>query len=195
MTGLFGGAFDPPHNGHLALARAALDHFGLERLVIAPGGQPPLKAGEVGADVETRLRLAEAAFADVPRTEISRIDIDRPQPAYSDDTVRWASERWGEVVFLIGADRFADFLDWKAPDEVLRYARLGVATRPGVSREDLDHVLARLQQPERVEFFEIPAVDASSREIRRLVAAGEPIEDVVPPRVAALIEELGVYRP
>jgi nicotinate-nucleotide adenylyltransferase len=195
MTGLFGGAFDPPHNGHLALARTALDHLALERLVIAPGGQPPLKAGEVGADAETRLRLAEAAFADVPRTEISRIDVDRPQPAYSDDTVRWASERWGEIVFLIGADRFADFLEWKAPDEVLRHARLGVATRPGVSREDLDHVLAQLEQPERVEFFEIPVVDVSSSEIRRRVAAGEPIDGLVPPRVAALIEELGVYRP
>jgi nicotinate-nucleotide adenylyltransferase len=194
MTGIFGGAFDPPHNGHLALARAALDHFGLERLVIAVGGQPPLKDAEVGADAETRLRLAEAAFADVPRTEVSRIDVDRPQPAYSHDTVRWASERWGGIVFLIGADRFADFLRWKAPDEVLRYAQLGVATRPGVSRGQLGEVLSRLERPERVELFEIPVVDVSSRDIRRRVAAGEPIDALVPPSVAALIVEGDLYR-
>lgn len=193
MTGLFGGAFDPPHNGHLALARAALDHFGLERLVIAVGGQPPLKDAEPGADAETRLRLAAAAFAGVPRTEISRIDVDRPQPAYSRDTVRWASERWGEIVFLVGADRFADFAAWKAPEEVLRYARLGVATRPGVPREQLEGVLAGLARPDRVEFFEIPAVEVSSREIRRRVAAGDPIDSLVPAAVAGLIEKLGLY--
>jgi nicotinate-nucleotide adenylyltransferase len=194
MTGIFGGAFDPPHNGHLTLARAALDHFGLERLVIAPGGRPPLKDAETVTDPETRLRLVEAAFSGMPRTEISRIDVDRPQPAYSHDTVRWASERWSEPVFLIGADRFGDFLRWKAPDEVLRYARLGVATRPGVSREQFDEVLSQLERPDRVELFEIPAVDVSSREIRRRVAAGEPIDGLVPPAVAALIAELGLYR-
>jgi nicotinate-nucleotide adenylyltransferase len=194
MTGIFGGAFDPPHNGHVALARAALDHFELERLVIAVGGTPPLKDVEVATDAETRLRLAEAAFADVPRTEVSRIDVDRPQPAYSHDTVRWAREHWGEIVFLIGADRFTDFLRWKAPDEVLRYARLGVATRPGVKREQLKEVLSQLERPNQVELFEIPALDVSSREIRRRVAAGEPIDGLVPPAVAALIAEDDLYR-
>jgi nicotinate-nucleotide adenylyltransferase len=194
VTGLLGGAFDPPHNGHLALARAALDHFGLERLVVAPGGQPPLKGETVETDAETRLRLVETAFAGLPRTEVSRIDIDRPQPAYSDETVRRASERWGEIVFVVGADRFADFLRWKAPNEILRHARLGVATRPGVSRDECEHVLAGLEQPHRVAFFEIPAVDVSSREIRRLVAAGEHVDDLVPPPVARLISELGLYR-
>ena len=194
MIGIFGGAFDPPHNGHLALARAAGDHFKLDRLVIAVGGQPPLKASAVTTGAETRLRLAEAAFADVAGTEVSRIDVDRSQPAYSHDTVRWAHERWGDVVFLIGADRFADFLQWKAPGEVVRYARLGVATRPGVGREQLDAVLSQLERPERVEFFEIPEVDVSSREIRRRVGVGEPIVDLVPPLVAELIDELGLYR-
>jgi nicotinate-nucleotide adenylyltransferase len=194
MTGVFGGAFDPPHNGHLALARAAIDHFRLDRLVIAVGGQPPLKDFAVVTDAETRLRLADAAFADVHGAEVSRIDVDRPQPAYSHDTVRWARGRWGDLVFLVGADRFVDFPRWKAPDEVLRYARLGVATRPGVARRELETVLSQLGRPEQVEFFEIPEVDVSSREIRRRVAAGEPIDHLVPPRVTALIDELGLYR-
>jgi len=194
VTGLFGGAFDPPHNGHVALARAAVDHFALERLVIAPAGEPPLKAAPVGADAETRLQLTEAAFRDLPRMEVSRIDVDRPQPAYSHDTVRVARERWGEIVFLIGADRLADFPHWKAPKEVLRYARLGVATRPGIEPGALQNVLRALAHPDRIELFEIPCVDVSSHEIRRRVAAGEPIAALVPAPVAALIDELALYR-
>jgi nicotinate-nucleotide adenylyltransferase len=192
VTGLFGGTFDPPHNGHIALARAAMNQFGLERLVVTVGGQTPGK--ETLVDAETRLRLAEAAFADVPRAEISRMDIDREQPAYSHETVRRARERWGEIVFLVGADRFADFLDWKAPNEVLQHARLGVATRPGVDEAALREVLAHLERPEQVTFFPIEQIDVSSSDIRRRVTAGEAYEHLVPPPVARLIEELGLYR-
>ena len=192
MTGLLGGTFDPPHNGHLALARAAVDHFGLDRLVVTVGGQTPGK--ETLVDAETRLRLAEAAFADVPRVEISRLDIDREQPAYSHETVRRARKRWGEVVFLVGADRFADFLDWKAPNEVLQHARLGVATRPGVDEAALRDVLEHVERPEQVTFFPIEQIDVSSSDIRRRVAAGEAYEHLVPPPAARLIEELGLYR-
>jgi nicotinate-nucleotide adenylyltransferase len=195
MTGLFGGTFNPPHNGHLALARAALDHFSLERLVVAPAGEPPLKDHDGLLDSEIRYRLAEAAFGELPRTEVSRIDMDRSQPAYSHDTVRLARERWGDVVFLVGADRFADFPRWQAPDEVLHYARLGVATRPRVPLEAVERVLSQLARPDRVEFFEIPDVDVASKDVRRLVAEGAAIDELVPPRVAALISELGLYRP
>jgi nicotinate-nucleotide adenylyltransferase len=192
VTGVLGGTFDPPHNGHLTLSRAALDHFRLERLVVAVGGQTPGK--ETLVDAETRLRLAETAFADVPRTEVSRMDIDREQPAYSHETVRRARERWGEIVFLVGADRFADFLGWKAPNEVLRHARLGVATRPGVDEAAFRDVLEQLDRPEQVTFFPIEQIDISSSDIRRRVASGEPYENLVPPPVARLIEELGLYR-
>jgi nicotinate-nucleotide adenylyltransferase len=191
VTGLFGGTFDPPHNGHLALAHAAVDYFGLERLVVTVGQTP---GKQTPVDAETRLSLAEAAFTDVPRVEISRIDIDRDQPAYSHETVRRARERWGEIVFLVGADRFADFLDWKAPNEVLQHARLGVATRPGVDEAALREVLAHLERPEQVTFFPIEQIDVSSSDIRRRVAAGEPYEHLIRPPVARLIEELGLYR-
>jgi nicotinate-nucleotide adenylyltransferase len=192
LTGLFGGTFDPPHNGHLALARAAVDRFGLERLVVTVGGQTPGK--ETLVDAETRLRLTEAAFADVPRVEISRMDIDREQPAYSHETVRRACERWGEIVFLVGADRFADFLDWKAPNEVLQHARLGVATRPGVDEVALRDVLEHVERPEQVTFFPIGDIDVSSSDIRRRIAAGEAYGHLVPAPVARLIEELRLYR-
>jgi nicotinate-nucleotide adenylyltransferase len=192
VLGLLGGTFDPPHEGHVVLARAGIEHFGLDRLFVAPTGRTPGKA--VASDPEIRLRLAEAAFVDVPGAEVSRIDVDRPQPAYSFETVRWVRDRWGEPVFLVGADRFADFLSWERPNDVLRVARLGVATRPGFDKERLAPVLAAVEQPERVELFEIPPVPVSSSDVRRRVAAGEPIDGLVPPGVARLIEELGLYR-
>ncbi len=192
MTGIFGGTFDPPHNGHVALARRALKHFGLERLIVLVTGQTPGKPS--GTDPDLRLRLAEAAFAGLPGVELSRFDVDRPQPAYTYETVRWASEEWGDVVFLVGADRFADFLSWEQPEEILRYARLGVATRPGFPREELDVVLERLQRPERVKFFEIEEVPVSARDVRARAARGEPIDALVPPGVVRLIAELNLYR-
>jgi nicotinate-nucleotide adenylyltransferase len=192
VTGLLGGTFNPPHNGHVALARDAVRHFDLERLLVTVTGQTPHK--DVDVDAEIRFRLAEAAFADVPYTEVSRLDIDRPQPAYSLDTVRWARERWGDIVFIVGADRFADFLSWHQPDEVLRYARLGVATRPGVRPDSLDAVLAAVERPGQVEFFDVEPVAVSSSEVRRRVARGQTIDGLVPPPVAELIASLGLYR-
>ena len=190
--GLLGGTFDPPHVGHVELARRGIEHFGLERLLVAPTGRTPGK--EVASDPEIRIRLAEAAFADVPGAEVSRIDVDRAQPAYSFETVRWVHDRWGEPLFLVGADRFADFLHWREPNQVLRFARLGVATRPGFDLRELAPVLAAVEQPERVEFFEIPPIPVSSTEVRNRVAAGLPVDDLVPPAVARLISELGLYR-
>ena len=191
-TGLLGGTFDPPHLGHLALADAAIERFRLERLVVVVTGVPPHK--ETLTNSETRFRLAEAAFAGRDKVEVSRHELDRAGPSYTVDTARWAAREWGDAIFLVGADEFADFLRWRDPDEVLEHVRLGVGTRPGYRREDLELVLASLVRPDRVEFFEIPAVPISSREIRRRVADEEEIEGLVPERVAVLIDELHLYR-
>jgi nicotinate-nucleotide adenylyltransferase len=190
-TGLLGGAFDPPHRGHVALAHAAIERFGLERLVVVVTGDPPHK--DVETDAETRFRLADAAFAEIPGLELSRHELERTGPSHTVDTARWAEREWGDVVFLVGADEFADFLRWKEPDEILEHVRLGVATRPGYPRERLDEVLSGLRRPERVELFEIPSVDVSSTEIRRRAARGEPIDDLVPGAVERLVVEHGVY--
>jgi nicotinate-nucleotide adenylyltransferase len=95
--------------------------------------------------------------------------------------------RYPDPLFLIGADEFCDFLSWKEPDAVLELARLGVATRPGFPRERLERVVARLEHPERVEFFDIEPVPVSSTEVRVRLDRGEPIEGLVPPAVAQLI--------
>jgi nicotinate-nucleotide adenylyltransferase len=192
LTGLLGGAFDPPHNAHVALAQTAISQFALERLVVVVTGIPSHK--DVDTPAEVRFALAEAAFQGLPGVELSRHEIDLGSPAYTVDTVRWAADRYGEIVFLVGADEFAGFLSWRDPDGVLRAARLGVATRPGYPRQRLDAVLARLAQPARVELFGIPAMPISSTEVRARVSRNEPIDELVPPAVAELIDRLGVYR-
>ena len=155
-------------------------------------GRPPHK--EVPVDAETRFRLAAAAFAGLPRVELSRFEVERDAPAHTLETVRYAERAWRDVVFLIGADEFADFLSWHEPNAVLEHARLGVATRPGIARDDLDRVLSQLERPERVEMFTIPPVAISSSDVRLRVERGEPIDGLVPPRVADLIAELDLYR-
>jgi nicotinate-nucleotide adenylyltransferase len=182
VTGLLGGAFDPPHVGHVALADAAQRELRLSELVVIVVADPGHK--DVHCPVETRLALAQAAFPGRP------VEVDRH--ARTVDMLREGS--WDDPIFLIGADEFADFPSWKEPETVLGLARLGVASRPGYPRERLEEVLAALTQPARVLFFEIEPLPVSSREIRERVARGEPIDGLVPPAVAAEIVGRGLYR-
>ncbi len=135
-VGLLGGTFDPPHLGHVALARRAIEALGLEQLIVVVVGEAPHKPVET--DAETRFRLAEAAFADIPDVELSRHELDREGPSYTVDTARWAAERYGDVLFVVGADEFADFPDWREPHAILDAVRLAVATRPGTDRARVD---------------------------------------------------------
>jgi nicotinate-nucleotide adenylyltransferase len=181
LTGLLGGAFDPPHVGHVALAGAAKQHFGLPRLTILVAEQPGHKGTHLPA--ETRLDLARAAFPD----DDVRLD---PYPR-TIDLLR--AESFDDPLFIVGADQFSGFLSWKEPDAVLERARLAVATRPGYSQERLDAVLEELDQPERVVFFDIEPNAAASRDIRDLVARGDPVAGLVPDAVERLILERGLY--
>jgi nicotinate-nucleotide adenylyltransferase len=175
--GLFGGAFDPPHRGHVELARRAKQELGLGRLVVLVAADPGHKHVETPAEV--RLRLAQAAF---PDDEV--VLDDNPRTI---DTLR-AHPEWTDPVFLIGADEFCDFLTWKEPDEVLERTRLGVATRPGFPRERLQSVLERLEHPERVLFFDIEPTPVASRELRQAL-----VEADVPSAVADIIRSEGLY--
>jgi nicotinate-nucleotide adenylyltransferase len=185
-TGLLGGAFDPPHRGHVALADEAVRRFALGRLLVLVVGQPAHKPVET--PVEDRLDLARAAFADVPLAEVLRDDH-----AYTVDSLRAGGFDPDETVFLVGADEFAGFLAWKDPDGVLELVRLGVATRPGYPPESLEPVLAALRRPDRVELFEIPAFDVSSTDLRTRLGRGEPADALVPEAVARLAVERGLY--
>jgi nicotinate-nucleotide adenylyltransferase len=180
VTALLGGTFNPPHNGHAALARAAEERFG-DEVVVLVAARPGHK--EVDVEAETRLELARAAFPD------NEVELD----PYERTVDMLAAGRWRDPLFLIGADEFCDFLDWKDPEGVIARARLAVATRPGYPRDRLERVLERLSRPERVQFFEIEPLPISSADIRARVARGEAIDGLVPPAVAELIESRGLY--
>jgi nicotinate-nucleotide adenylyltransferase len=183
--GVLGGAFDPPHLGHLSLARCGIARFGLGRLLVRVVEDPGHK--EVTTPAAVRLELARLAFAEVPEAVV---ELD-PHARTVDSL-----EALGlpDPVFLVGADEFAGFLGWKDPERVLELARLGVGTRPGVPRALLEAVLAALPQPDRVELFEIDAYDVSSSVLRSMAARGLPLDGFVPAPVAARIVEVGPYR-
>lgn len=177
MTGLYGGAFDPPHVGHVALAEGAKRAFAIRRLVVLVSERPGHK-GTV-APPEVRLELARAAFPD----DDVRLD------AHPRTIELLRAERFDDPLFVVGADEFCHFLEWTEPDAILELAELAVGTRPGFPRERLQTVLDRLERPERVRFFDIEPNAVSSTGIR----AGEPVDERVPPAVAALIREQGLY--
>jgi len=184
-VGVLGGAFDPPHLGHVELARDGIERFALDRLLVRVVERPGHK--DVSTPAPIRLGLARLAFAPVAAAEVS---LDRF--ARTVDSL----EALGltDPVFLVGADEFASFLTWKEPRRVLELARLGVATRPGVDRASLEAVLAALDRPGRVTFFPIEPLAISSAEIRGRVAAGQPIDGLVPSDVAAEVARLQLYR-
>ncbi len=183
-VGILGGVFDPPHVGHVALARAALDRLGLERLLVLVIADPGHKLATTPA--ETRLELTRLAFADVPEATVVLDNHAR--------TVDSLEERKPEnAVFILGADELVGFPSWKRPERVLELVRLAVATRPGISDERVGEARARLAAPDRVDFFEMRAVPVSSSEIRERVALGESIDGLVPPPVASEIARLGLY--
>jgi nicotinate-nucleotide adenylyltransferase len=176
VIGLFGGAFDPPHNGHVALIEGAVAHFDLARLVVLVSERPGHRP--VVAPVDARLRLAEVAFPD------HQIELD-PFPR-TIDLLR--ARDFDDAILLIGADQFRDFASWKEPEAVLERVRLGVATRPGYPVPDVP------VDPARVSFFEIESVPVSGTDVRARCARGESLAGLVPPAVEQMISELGLYR-
>ena len=174
---LYGGAFDPPHLGHVELARRAKEELGIPKLVVLVSADPGHK--RVETPPETRLELARAAFPDD--------DVMLDEHARTIDMLR-AHPEWEGAVFLIGADEFCDFLSWREPEEVLRRVRLGVATRPGFPRHRLQSVLERLEQPERVLFFDMEPTPVASRELRTRF-----VEADVPSAVANIIRRDRLY--
>jgi len=179
VIGILGGTFDPPHIGHVALAEAALQELDLDELVVLLVANPGHRASI--EDAETRLALAEAAFAGVPRAR-----VERDENPYTVDAVRGG--RFGDAVFVVGADEGAAFPRWKEPDEILRWVRLAVGTRSGYPPPDLE------RYGDRVISFELASPAISSNEVRARINEGKPVDDLVPSDVALLIEEGGLYR-
>jgi len=193
-VGIFGGAFDPPHVGHVVLLQSARARFGLDRILVVPTGQPPHK--EAHSPPEVRYRLAELAFERIPGVQLWDRELRAEGPSYTVDTVRAAAQHLpgDDLVVLVGADQLAHFLEWREPEAILELARLGVATRPGYPPETLEPVLSRIGRADRIELFRIPSYPLSSRALRARLARGDSVEGVVPRQVAAEIARLGLYR-
>jgi nicotinate-nucleotide adenylyltransferase len=193
-VGIFGGAFDPPHVGHVVLLQSARARFGLDRILVVPTGQPPHK--EAHSSAEVRYRLAELAFERIPGVQLWDRELRTEGPSYTVDTVRAATQELpgDDLVVLVGADQLAHFLEWREPDAILELARLGVATRPGYPPETLEPVLSRIARPDRIELFRIPSYPLTSTALRARLERGDSVEGVVPRSVAVEIDRLGLYR-
>jgi nicotinate-nucleotide adenylyltransferase len=194
-AGILGGAFNPPHIGHLVCAQEAVAQLGLETVVFVPMGVAPHREIEQDPGAEERARMVEQAIADDPRFSISRYEVERPERSYTADTLRLLSQRMpgDELVLILGGDQAASLPSWHEPEQVLRLATVAVAPRGDWPRERVEAALERLRGGERVVFLDMPRIDVSSSLVRRRAAAGGPIRYLVPDRVASHIGARSLY--
>ena len=196
--GLMGGTFDPIHYGHLVTAEEVRGQFALERVVFVPSGQPPHKAPEGVTPAEHRYVMTVLATTSNPHFDVSRVDIDRPGPSYTVDTLTAARELYGpdtELYFITGADALLEILTWKSPERLLSLCRFVAATRPGYPLERVELVAGELfrRYRSRVLVVPVPAVAISSSDIRDRVRAGRSIRYLVPEPVAEYIYKHRLY--
>lgn len=197
--GLLGGSFDPIHGGHVELARAARRALGLDRVLVLPTARPPHKAGRRFAPALARYAMAELALLDDAELVVSDFELTLDRSAYAIDSVRRFGGPGIELHLVLGADSLAGFATWRDWREILERAALAVAGRPGAERGlVLDALPAPLPErlaSARVDWLEGPLHPASATEIRRRLAAGEPIPDGwVDPRVLTFATKYRLYR-
>jgi nicotinate-nucleotide adenylyltransferase len=184
--GVYGGAFDPPHLGHLVAASEACDALGLDRMLWIPSAVHPLKA--VGTAAALRLEMVRSAVAGDPRFQADDLELRRRGPSYTVDTLRAlrGREPGATLFFVTGADNLAELPRWREPDEIARLATLAVVSRAGEALP-ADAAYPAVAVP-------VTRVDVSSTEVRRRVAAGASIRYLVPDAVRAVIERERLYR-
>jgi nicotinate-nucleotide adenylyltransferase len=200
-VGILGGTFDPIHVGHVAVARAARDELGLDEVLVVPAGMPPHKIGLPMAPAADRLAMVELAVAGEERLRASRVELDRPGPSWTIDTLTelrdaaWAAGDELEPTLILSADAFAGLPSWHEPERLVRLARIAVAPRPGTAAPTIEALPAALRREAAgITILAGPNVDVSATDIRRRIAAGLPIDGLVAPPVAVYIEAHHLYR-
>jgi nicotinate-nucleotide adenylyltransferase len=202
--GILGGTFNPPHLGHVAVARHARAELGLERVLLMPANMAPHKGDGEDPGAEHRLRMCELAVQGVEGISASSLELDRGGPSYTVDTLRaiHASHPDAELTFIVGADTASTLATWREPAELLGLARLAVAARAGSEHWQVIQTVAGISVsapgepvPTRVEFLEMDVIEVSSSMVRARAAQEQPIEDLVGAEVAAYISEQRLYRP
>ena len=188
--GVFGGTFDPVHNGHVAAAVNARRAMALDRVLVVPARDPWQKQDRVLAPADDRLAMLQEAMGDIDGIEISRLELDRPGPTYTADTVDELHRDNGdaaELFLIVGADAASDLATWDRPD-VLR----DLTTIVIVSRADIDEPGAP-GPGWRVAHVRIPPLAISSTDLRRRAASGEPLDGLMPPAAIRCLRERGLY--
>lgn len=186
--GLLGGSFNPVHNGHIAIAKAALKELDLDRVLFIPVYIPPHKGAEGLIDAQGRYRMLELAAEKEPKFEISRYEIDKKQVSYSIDTLRYLKGAYPtgtEFFFLIGSDSLNELDTWKDIEQLKRLCRFAVCHRPGF---DTDEGAAGIVK------IEMEPFDISSTQIRSYVKEGRPIKGLLPEKVEEYIEGKRLYK-
>lgn len=186
--GVYGGTFDPIHVGHVAAASAVRRHLALDRVLIVPAGDPWQKRGRVVASPEQRLEMARLAVDGIDGLEVSDLEVRRATASVTADTLEDLAAPDRELYLILGADAVANMGTWRRLDDTRDLATIVVVERDG----------ERAVPPGdgwRVEHVPIPRIDVSSTEIRDRIAAGEPIDGLVPPAAAHHLREHGLYTP
>ncbi len=191
MTGIFGGSFNPPHVGHLALAEACAEAAGLDRVLWIPAATPPHKQGDPTlAPAAARLAMVRAAIAGNDRFEASDVEIARGDVSYTVDTLRVLHQSGDELALILGGDSLRGFPAWREPEAIAALARLVVYRRPG-DGVDLGALPGWLAG--RVTVVIGPLLELSSTELRARRAAGQTIRYLVPDAVREIVEAEGLY--
>ncbi len=195
-VGVLGGAFNPPHLGHLILAQEAIAELDLAELAVVPTGVAPHKQIEAEPGPEVRLALAGAAFADLDRVRVSDVEVGRDGPSYAYRTLELLSDQLpgSDLTYVMGADAAVGLGGWRRPERVLELARIAIAQRAAVEADAVEQVLESLGAPRGVRALRMPLIGVSSSMVRERVGAGRPVRFMVPDAVAAMISERGLYR-
>lgn len=191
--GIFGGTFDPPHLGHVTVARDVADALALDHVLWIPARVSPHKLGRAVSPPAARLDMLEAAASQDPRFQVSQVELEREGPSYTVDTLRDLRARWpaAELFLILGADQLRAFASWRDPEEILRMATLALMDRDG---DDAARAAPDLPGMERAVHVPVTRVDVSATEVRAAVAAGRDVSGMVPPGVLAVMEREGLYR-
>lgn len=193
---IFGGTFDPVHQGHMIIAEQVMGELGLDHVVFVPGGIPPHKeASSVRATAEDRYAMVEAAVETNEHFSADRVEVDAGRPMHSVETVEILKSRSPEHewFFVTGADEVSNLLSWREPDRLLEEVMMVAATRPGYDLSRLDHLEAGLRNFDRIFPVECTRVDISATGIRRRMLQGKSIRYLVPEKVREIIARRRLY--
>ncbi len=188
--GVFGGTFNPPHNGHVRLAKAAADELKLDKLLVIPSCIPPHKIAAKLADGQERLEMCRLAFGCDPRFEVSPMELERGSRSYTVETLRELKALYpdSELYFIVGSDMLESFDKWYLWQEILSLSVLCAASREEGYSPDLSR-FGKLA--ERIKIITLDPLEVSSTQIRN--SAGEVSPELLDPKVAAYIREHGLY--